>query len=261
MCKKIRIIGLLVAVTVSVGFIGCGKTEKNKEVVQKEITVSAAASLKESLDKIKDEYEKSNKAKVNINYGGSGALKKQIQEGADVDFVFFASKQDMKDLEEKDLMEKGQVKDLLSNSLVLVKSNLSKCDVKDLEGLKSGEYKIALGEIGTVPAGKYAKEALEKSGQWKNAESKTIFAKDVKAVAQYVEKGEVDMGIIYATDATGLKDSKVIFTIPEELHSNILYSAGVTAGSKNKEEAKEFFKYLQGADSKKIFEEFKFKVK
>ncbi|WP_304158447.1 molybdate ABC transporter substrate-binding protein, partial [Fusobacterium ulcerans] len=125
----------------------CGKTEK------KEITISAAASLNEVLSQVVENYQKENKnVKVNINFGASGALKKQIEGGAPVDFVFFASKKDLEDLKKQDLVSEKFSKDILENTMVVAGR-------KKIDNLSEMlEHKVAIGDPDTVPAGRYAKQ-------------------------------------------------------------------------------------------------------
>ena len=133
----------------------CGKTEK------KEITISAAASLNEVLSQIVENYQKENKnVVINVNFGASGALKKQIEGGAPVDFVFFASKKDLEDLKKQDLVSEKFSKDILENTMVVAGR-------KKIDSLSEMlDHKVAIGDPDVVPAGRYAKQVLENEGLW-----------------------------------------------------------------------------------------------
>ena len=140
-----------------------------------EINVSAAASLKDALEKINENYKKSTGTTVVLNLGGSGALVKQIKEGAPTDLFISASNKAMNELVESGTVEKDAVSLLLKNSLVLVvpKDNPAKIEkVEDLANLDE-KSKLALGETETVPAGQYAKESLTNLNLWDKLESHT----------------------------------------------------------------------------------------
>lgn len=235
---------------------GCGgKVEKNKE-----ITISAAASLREPLQVIVENFKKEKGIIININFGGSGVLQKQIEQGAPIDIFFPAGKEYMDSLQNKKMIEEASRKDILANSLVYISSKSLK-NVTSLQELVNVEGKLALGEVTTVPAGKYAKESLENLGLWNKVEKKVIYAKDVKDVLRYVEIGEAETGIIYKSDSMDLKSSEVKFEIPENTHEPIVYPAAIMSQSANKEICKEFLKYLESSESKRVFQQYKFKVK
>ncbi len=249
--RKILLMGTLLLTVLSCG-TGDKKEVKN-EKKEEIIIVSAAASLKKSLDEIAENYKKENPDVVlNINYGGSGTLEKQIAEGAPVDLFISAAKKNMDNLDGKNLIVKESRKDLLKNTLVLIVPNTHKEKIEKLDDVKKAE-KIALGELATVPAGKYGKQALEKLNFWKEVEKKAVFQKDVTAVLNIVELGEVDAGIVYATDAKKAKNSFVAGEFPSDSHDPIVYPAAVVTAAKNKEGAEKFLKYLESEKAKEIF--------
>ena len=116
-----------------------------------------------------------------------------------------------------------------------------------------GESKLAMGNVESVPAGKYGKAALEKLGVWSSVEAKVAQAENVRAALKLVSTGEAAAGIVYTTDAHADDTVKVIGTFPEDSHPPIIYPAAVTAASKNPDAA-EFVKYLQSDKAKAIFE-------
>lgn len=219
-----------------------------------EITVSAAASLKEVMGDLIKKFEGENKGvKVNINLGGSGALKNQIIAGAPVDLVFFASQKDLKDLDKKGLVEKDYQGDILKNRLIVAgRSNIN--SLEDLIGSK-----VAIGTPETVPAGKYAKEAFINSKIWEKIENDIVYAKDVRSAAQYVDLYEVDFSLIYKTDAKVLKNSEIIYIVPEELHSPIVYSYGIIK-DRASEEVVKFYEFLASETAKKYYEKYNFEL-
>lgn len=219
-----------------------------------EITVSAAASLKEVMGDLIKKFEGENKGvKVNINLGGSGALKNQIIAGAPVDLVFFASQKDLKDLDKKGLVEKDYQGDILKNRLIVAgRSNIN--SLEDLIGSK-----VAIGTPETVPAGKYAKEAFINSKILEKIENDIVYAKDVRSAAQYVDLYEVDFSLIYKTDAKVLKNSEIVYIVPEELHSPIVYSYGIIK-DRASEEVVKFYEFLASETAKKYYEKYNFEL-
>ncbi|WP_291259372.1 molybdate ABC transporter substrate-binding protein [Fusobacterium sp.] len=219
-----------------------------------EITISCAASLKEVIEELSDKFNKENKKiKVNINLGGSGALKNQIIAGAPVDLVFFASQKDLTDLSEKGFIEKNYQKNMLKNRLVIA----GRTQIQSLDKLLG--YKTAIGIPETVPAGRYAKEVLTNSKLWSEIHKDLVFTKDVRSAAQYVDLYEVDFSFIYKTDVTMLKNSDIVFTVPEELHSPIIYSYGIVKDRANTDVVK-FYNFLNSEYAKKIYEKYNFEL-
>lgn len=227
-----------------------------------EINVSAAASLKDALEKINENYKQATGTTVVLNLGGSGALVKQIKEGAPTDLFISASNKAMNELVEGGTVEKESVSVLLKNSLVLVvpKDNAAKIEkVEDLANLDE-KSKFAIGEVETVPAGQYAKESLTNLKLWDKVESHVVYAKDVRQVRSYVEGGEAVAGFIYASDAAGDDKVKVVQTMDESTHKKIVYPSAVIKGAANADAAKEYEAFLKTDASMKIFEEHGFKM-
>ncbi len=231
---------------------GCQSEEEKTELV-----ISAAASLQKALTEIEYAYEKEKEdISLVFNYGGSGALQHQIQNGAPADLFISAAVEPFENLREEGLIERKANINLLSNELVLITS--SETGIEGMENLESSA-KIAIGSPDSVPAGQYAKQALESMSMWETIEGKLIFTKDVTQVLTYVETGNVEAGFVYATDAMGSDKVKTIDTVPHHTHDEIIYPAGVISSSKKKEEAKDFYTYLQSADALKVFEKYGFK--
>ena len=227
-----------------------------------EINVSAAASLKDALEKINENYKQATGTTVVLNLGGSGALVKQIKEGAPTDLFISASNKAMNELVEAGTVEKESVSVLLKNSLVLVvpKDNAAKIEkAEDLANLDE-KSKLAIGEVETVPAGQYAKESLTNLKLWDKVESHVVYAKDVRQVRSYVEGGEAAAGFIYASDAAGDDKIKVVQTMDESTHKKIVYPSAVIKGAANADAAKEYEAFLKTDTSMKIFEEHGFKM-
>ena len=221
---------------------------------KEEITVSAAASLKEVMGELTEKFQNENKdIKINLNLGGSGALKNQIVAGAPVDLVFFASQKDLKDLDSKGLIDKEYQKDILKNRLVVAgRSNIDSLD-------KLVGSSIAIGIPESVPAGKYSKEAFINYGIWDKIQKDIVYAKDVRSAAQYVDLYEVDYSLIYKTDTRVLKNSEIVYTVPENLHTPIIYSYGVIKDRANENVVK-LYNYLNSETAKKLYEKYGFEM-
>ena len=224
------------------------------------LTISSAASLKDSITENEAAYSKSlkNIAFVN-NSGSSGTLATQIDQGAPVDVFLSAATKQMDDLEAKGLVVKGTRRNLLRNALVLVAPLDSK--LQDFEGLTAaGVRVIAVGDPGSVPAGQYGRQTLTALHLWDKLESKFVLAKDVRQVLTYVETGNADAGLVYATDAKASSKVRVVATAPEATHDAIVYPAAVIKGSRNEAAAREFVDYLASPAAQAVFARYGFTI-
>jgi molybdate transport system substrate-binding protein len=223
------------------------------------ITVSAAISLKDALDEIGRLYRaRHSGAKVEFNYGGSGTLQRQIEQGAPVDIFFSAAEKQMDSLEAQGLVAAETRRDIVGNSLVLIAPASSR-QVKDFWDLTLPQVKIiALGEPKTVPAGMYARQTLQHMGLFAAISKKIVYAKDVRAVLTYVETGNADAGFVYRTDALTSRQVRVVATAAADAHDPIVYPAAILKGSKNEAAAREFLAFLQGPEARAVFEKYGF---
>lgn len=260
--NKITVIVMLLLLVIGSTFSGCAKEEPTpvaKEPV--EVYVSAAASLTEALTEIQTEYAKDSKDTLVFNFGGSGALVKQVQEGAPCDLFISASKSNMDDLETAGLIDTATRKDLLGNTLTLVASAEKKDVITDETFFTKGEVaSIAIGTPDSVPAGKYAQEAFETMGIWEDIQKKLVMAKDVKQVLEYVDTGNVDCGLVYKSDALGMETGVIVCDMPADSHSAILYPGAVTTEAAQPEEAAAFYAFLSTDYAKTVFEKYGFQV-
>ena len=249
--KKVLSIILLLGVLFT--FVGCGSN--NKET--KEITISAAASLEEPMNEIIKKYEAENSnIKINTNYGSSRSLRKQIQEGGKVDLFLSASKDETDELIASGEVKESEVKEFLTNGLMLVKSSVSRSDITSIKDLPSITGKIALGAEG-VPIGDYSIEALQNSGVWDKIQSNIVFCKDAKQVLNYVKSGEVDFAIVYANEINNLGDAKLIEKIDGSLHDKAVYTfADLNVEDKDVKNFKDFIN-----ENIDIFEKYNFERK
>jgi molybdate transport system substrate-binding protein len=220
---------------------------------QTKLTVSAAASLKESLADAEAAYRQREPGIEFVNnFGSSGTLAMQIDQGAPADVFLSASEKPMDELQAKGLLAAGTRRNLLRNSLVLIAPADSQ--LRDFQGLASGGVKvIALGDPGSVPAGQYGKQTLAALGLLDKVSAKFVLAKDVRQVLTYVETGNADAGLVYASDALQSTKVRVVATAPESAHDAIVYPAAVVKGSHGEEAARRFIEYLAGDEAQGIF--------
>ncbi|TFE00173.1 molybdate ABC transporter substrate-binding protein [Jeotgalibacillus sp. R-1-5s-1] len=230
---------------------GCSQS-KQSDSAQTELTISAAASLQNALEEIQSDFENDNPdIRIQFNIGSSGSLSQQISQGAPVDLFFSAAEEPFDRLAEEGLVS-SEV-DLLGNSLVLITPDEQGVNV--LEDIPETE-RISIGTPESVPAGQYAKEALEAVGLWEMVEEKVVYAKDVRQVLTYVETGNVDAGIVYQTDAMSSEDVTVVQELDAGLHGPIVYPLGIV---KESEAAELFYNYLKSEEALAVFEKYGFK--
>jgi molybdenum ABC transporter, periplasmic molybdate-binding protein len=232
-----------------------------------EIIVSAAASLTDVLSVLKTEAEQYIGAKIIYNFGGSGTLRKQIEEGAPADLFFSASSEDMDKLEKAGHVLSGVRKDLLSNTVVLIgeKTGAMVGSTVDLKAILSSASLLAIGNPDSVPAGRYAVLALKSLDLYAIVEKKLVLAGSVREVLQYVQSGSAPFGIVFLTDALSVKPTSLIVTLyhfPENtLTTPVLYPAAVVAASKHKDIASKLLVFFQGLRARDVFAKAGFIVK
>ncbi|PLT33702.1 molybdate ABC transporter substrate-binding protein [Bacillus sp. V5-8f] len=237
---------------------GCNAGTRGAATKDIELTVSAAASLKDALEEIRDEYEKENeRIDIHFNFGASGTLQQQISQGAPVDLFFSAAQDKFNALVKDGIIETER--NLLGNEIVLVIPKQSKLKTHSFDDLRNVS-KIAIGTPEVVPAGEYARETLKTIALWDKVEPNIVYAKDVRQVLTYVETGNADAGIVYRTDAIRSKKAEIVAEAPPGSHQEIIYPMGIIKNSNHLTESQEFYQYLQGEKAMDIFEKYGFKV-
>jgi molybdate transport system substrate-binding protein len=224
-----------------------------------DITVSAAISLKDALDEIQTAFESAEPTiSVHLNLGASGTLQHQIEQGAPVDVFISASPSQMDALASKGLLASGTRRDLLKNAIVLITPH-DRQNIASFQDLIAPHVKvIAIGEPESVPAGNYARQVLTHFDLYDKLKPKFVFAKDVRQVLTYVETGNADAGIVYATDALTSNRVSVVATAPEGSHSPVIYPVAVLTNSKNPTEAKQLEDFLLGPKGAAVFKKYGF---
>jgi molybdate transport system substrate-binding protein len=227
------------------------------------LTIFAAASLKNALEAVNTACEADVGEKATISFAGSSALAKQIEQGAPADIFMSADLDWMAYLSDKNLTKKDTETKLLGNSIVLIAPADSTATVDLKQGVDLaavvGDGKLAMANTDSVPAGKYGKAALESLGAWAGVESKVAQAENVRAALALVSTGEAPFGIVYKTDAAADKKVKVLATFGADTHPPIVYPVAVTAEAKDAD-APKFLKCLQTDKARALFEEQGFTV-
>jgi molybdate transport system substrate-binding protein len=224
-----------------------------------ELNLSVAASLKEVINELSMSYNTKHPATVFIkNFGPSGTLAGQIENGAPVDLFIAANNQWMDYLKEKNLVDGAKAKTFAWNSLVFAGTTTKKvASMKELLKLD----KIAIGSPKSVPAGEYAMTAMTNAGIDKQLAGKLVMAKDVRECLMYAELGEVDGAFVYRTDALLAQKAKLLFDVPQKLYPRVTYPMALTVKAAQNEEAKAFYLFLLGAEAKSVLQKYGFILK
>jgi len=220
---------------------------------EEELTVSAAASLTNAFTDLGKHFQqKSPGVKVLFNFAASGSLMQQIAKGAPVDVFASADQKTMNQAQEKNLIAPGSRKDFIKNGLTLISPKTPKVQVKSLKDLTLPEVKrIAIGNPETVPAGRYAQEALKNEDLWKALEPKLILANTVRQALDYVSRGEVEAGFVFSSDIVIAKD-KVQTVMKVEKHQPIVYPLAIVAASRKKDLAQKFIDFVLSPEGQGI---------
>ncbi len=224
-----------------------------------EITVCAATSLTNAFKEIGAAFEAAQRAtKVSFSFAASGALLQQIAQGAPVDVFASADAETMDDAERRRLLRPGSRADFAANALVVVVPSDATAAPKALVDLAGASFRrIAIGVPASVPVGRYTRGVLEKAQLWPQIEAKTIGAQSVRQALDYVARGEVDAGFVYATDAALMRDRvRVAFVVPTE--TPIRYPIAVVAASTVAAEAQQFIAFVRSPQAQSILAKFGF---
>lgn len=230
---------------------------------QDPITVFAAASLTDALEEIGRRYGEETGRTIRFSFASSSTLARQIEAGAPVHLFASASEQWMDYLAERKLIEADSRTSPIGNSLVLIAPGDSPLGPQtidaglDLESLLGSEGRIAVGDPDHVPAGIYARTALEALGLWDEAEPRLARADNVRAALALVEHGETPLGIVYGTDAAATDRVKILATFPAGSHPPVTYPMAIVAGAASAE-TEELLGYITGEEGLEVFRRFGF---
>ncbi len=210
-----------------------------------DLTVSAAASLTNAFRELGMAFEAQNPGtKVQFNFAASGALLQQFVKGAPVDVFASADQETMDEAQKQGLVDTASRVDFVRNALVVIAPSDGKLAATGLADLRSEKFaKIAIGQPASVPVGRYTKSVLEQAGLWSVVEPKMIGAQSVRQALDYVARGEVDAGFVYATDAAIMTDKvRVLFVAPTP--APILYPIAALKASSDGAMARKFVQFI-----------------
>jgi molybdate transport system substrate-binding protein len=233
---------------------------------QETLTVFAAASLKNALDDVNAAFTKASNVKVTASYAASSALAKQIETGAPADAFISADLKWMDYVAEKKQIKIDTRFNLLGNKLVLIAGKNSKPGNVQMGQVEigpgfdiaklAGDGRIAVADTKAVPAGLYAKAALEKLGSWQAAEPKLAQAENVRATLAFVARGETPIGIVYETDAKVEPNVKIVGHFPDGSYPPVTYPVAATVHAKA--DTAKYLQFLHGSEAKAVFEKYGF---
>lgn len=225
-----------------------------------ELTIATAASLTDVTAEIAEAYKAvAPNVTLTFTYGSSGSLQTQIEQGAPVDIFMSAAQKQMNALEEQSLLLDSSRINLLENKVVLIVPVDSELGLTGFDELASDDVKtVAMGDPASVPAGQYAEEVLSALGIKDGVEAKANFGTDVRQVLTWVEGGEVDAGIVYATDAATTDKVSVICEAPADSVKQIIYPVAILNESQLAEEAQAFIDFLKTDECAALFDKYGF---
>lgn len=249
----VRRLGLIGAAILILVAIGC--PQGAPEGKTPEIRVFAAASTTDVMSRLAAMYEKDTGVQVTCSFAASSTLARQIESGAPADVWLSAHPEWMDRLEEKGMIEPGTRRDLLGNTLVLISPGERRFEIGMQSGAEPGEAfegRVALGDPDHVPAGRYAREALEFLGWWDELEDRLLPAMDVRDALRIVALGEAGAGIVYATDAAMSEGVEVVGAFPEASHAPIRYPIAIVKDAP--EESGAFIDFLFSDEAAAVYE-------
>jgi molybdate transport system substrate-binding protein len=225
-----------------------------------DIVVSAAASLSNSFNEIGKLYEAKHPGdKIVANFAASDVLLKQIEQGAPADVFASADEQTMDRAAQSSDIDNATRKDFAANTLVLIVGVNAKSPSK-LDDIAGSDYAhIAIGNPDSVPAGRYAKQALTSAKLWDKIQPQIVPAQNVRQALDYVARGEAQAGFVYATDAETQKDKvHVAMTVPTS--TPVRYPIAVIATSQHADAAKSFVDFVNSAEAQAVLKKYGFSV-
>jgi len=226
------------------------------KAVAADVTVFAAASMKNALDEVQQAWSAQKRGKVVISYAASSALARQIEKGAPADIFVSADLDWMDYLSQRKLVNEPTRVNLLRNELVMIAPQSSKVSLALRKDLKLAELlgneRLSMADPDSVPAGKYGKSALESMGLWAQVSNRIIRADNVRTALNFVARGESPLGIVYRTDAAAEDKVRIVAAFPGDSHPPIVYPAALLAESRGREAAA-FFNFMKSPAAITVF--------
>ncbi|MGI4849802.1 MAG: molybdate ABC transporter substrate-binding protein [Janthinobacterium lividum] len=228
-------------------------------VLAADLTVSAAASLTNAFQELAPVFEAQNPdTRLQLNFGASGALLQQIGKGAPVDVFASADQETMNQAQAQGLVKPGERRNFVSNALVVIVPMNAEATPKTLAELGTPAYqRIAIGVPASVPVGRYTRSVLEKADLWRAIEPKMIGAQSVRQALDYVARGEVEAGFVYATDAA-IMPGKVKVAFSAVTDQPILYPIAPLAASGNLPAARKFVSFINSTGAQAVLAKYGF---
>ena len=256
---------LLSVITLNL-MISCGggshknQTEVHESEPASQMMVFAAASLTDVLSELVDSFEMHHDVKINTNMASSGTLARQIEQGGTPDLYISASKRWADYVDSLGLVISPYKEVIAKNDLVLIAPNDSPLGIVKIDSALNilpmlGDNRISMGDPQHVPAGRYAKQALDYFGWYEKLSPRMLPAKDVRSALMVVEMGEAPVGIVYRTDAQKSEKVKVIGTFPDRSHKPIVY---VSAICKESDLSKALYDYLKSNEAAPVWSKYGF---
>jgi molybdate transport system substrate-binding protein len=262
-----RAVGVPTLVAAVILALFTATSQKSQAADPVKLTVSAAASLKDALTEMTPGFERAHAdVKIALNFGSSGTLELQIENGAPVDVFISAATDQMNALASRKLVVEDTRADLLQNELVLIvprdlKIAASVAGFRDLA--RPDVRRVALGDPRSVPVGHYAEQALTAMGIYGAVKAKAAFATDVRQVLADVETGSADAGLVYATDARVSPRVRVVATAPAGTHDPIVYPAAVLRAAQASPAmvvaSRAYVEFLKGPAARAVFTKYGFR--
>ncbi len=249
----------IVALTVAVAFTQSPSSDSSRSST---LLVAAAASLQPALQEIDSLFTKSiTSPQVKYNFGSSGGLQQQIEQGAPIDIFISAASKQMKALQQQNLLVPKTQTNLLTNQLVLITPKTATQKLTDFRQLgQPAIQRIAIGEPRSVPAGQYATETLTNLGILDRVKAKFVLANNVRAVLAAVETGDADAGIVYISDVRSSNKVVIAAIANEKLHSPIVYPIAILKSSKSIAAAKQYLEFLHTKQVQAVFKKYGFGI-
>ncbi len=251
-----RLLPMLLACALSAG-AGISQAEESKKPA---LLVFAAASLTNVLGELAADWEKTSGVPVKLSFAASSVLARQIEAGSNADVFISADQEWMDYLQTRDLIDRSSRRNLVGNRLVLIAPADSKIELKIARGFRLADAlaggRLATGDPDTVPVGRYARSALTTLGVWDEVADRLVRADNVRSAMLFVSRGEVPLGIVYATDAAVDSKVRVVDTFPADTHAPITYPAAAMRGAKP--DATAFILFLESKATGVIWRKFGF---
>jgi len=245
-------VGFLLAAAI---FAGC----RERESATPRLTVFVAASMGDVVEELVDAYTAKTGADVQVSAAATGILRKQVESGADCDVFLAADAVELDKLEKAGLIVADTRCVVARNQLVVIACGDKPPALHGLKALAKPETgRVAIGDPSYVPAGRYAKRALEHANVWEAVEPRAVFADNVRVVCQYVRSRQADVGLVYATDAALMPDCRVRARVDESMSGPIVCPGAVCAHTKDTATAERLLEFLTAPEQAKVWQRYGF---